>query len=53
MKGMLLEEPIIFSFSTGSVCNFLFLEEIYREGGFPSLRASVHSSIIVSRGMMV
>ena len=36
----------------GSCWSFLLREEVYREGGLSSLRASVHSSIIVSLAMI-
>ena len=41
-----------FLISSFSVFVFLFRVVVYREGGLPSLRASVHSIVMISRGML-
>ena len=44
---------LYFFSSIFSVFSFLLRVVVYREGDFPSLRASVHSKVTISRGILV
>lgn len=44
---------LYFFFSTRSVCNFLLRVDMYRETGFPSPRASVHSKMMWSLAISI